>query len=131
MQFKVGGSCCWLFVDGESQEAIIIEPLEELTQRLLTVLECQGLTLKAVIDTHGHADHTSARTQLLSNELKDQMTDHLGWPTQCHVVTVDALTLPFIDVGKFALVKIATPGHTQDSISLALCHKEADEKLNC
>ncbi|MFY8299099.1 aminotransferase class V-fold PLP-dependent enzyme [Pseudoalteromonas sp. SS15] len=123
VQLKAGGSCCWLFVDGESQEAIIIEPLEELTQRLLTVLECQGLTLKAVIDTHGHADHASARTQLLSNELKDQVTDHLGWPTQCHVVTVDALTLPFIDVGKFALVKIATPGHTQDSISLALCHK--------
>lgn len=123
VQFKVGGSCCWLFVDGESREAVIIEPLAELTQRLLTVLECQGLTLKAVIDTHGHADHASSRAHLLNAELQAQQTDHLGWPVKCDTITVDSHTLPFIDVGQFALVKIATPGHTADSISLALCHK--------
>jgi len=123
VQFKVGGSCCWLFVDGESREAIIIEPLAELTERLLTVLECQGLTLKAVIDTHGHADHASSRAHLLNAELQAQETDHLGWPVQCETVTVDTHTLTYISVGQFALVKIATPGHTADSISLALCLK--------
>jgi cysteine sulfinate desulfinase/cysteine desulfurase-like protein/glyoxylase-like metal-dependent hydrolase (beta-lactamase superfamily II)/rhodanese-related sulfurtransferase len=123
VQFKVGGSCCWLFVDGESREAIIIEPLAELTERLLTVLECQGLTLKAVIDTHGHADHVSSRAHLLNAELQAQETDHLGWPVQCETVTVDTHTLTYISVGQFALVKIATPGHTADSISLALCLK--------
>jgi cysteine sulfinate desulfinase/cysteine desulfurase-like protein/glyoxylase-like metal-dependent hydrolase (beta-lactamase superfamily II)/rhodanese-related sulfurtransferase len=123
VQFKVGGSCCWLFVDGESREAIIIEPLAELTERLLTVLECQGLTLKAVIDTHGHADHVSSRAHLLNAELQAQETDHLGWPVQCETVTVETHTLTYISVGNFALVKIATPGHTADSISLALCLK--------
>lgn len=123
VQFKVGGSCCWLFVDGQSREAVIIEPLAELTERLLTVIECQGLTLKAVVDTHGHADHASSRAHLLSADLQAQTTDHLGWPTHCGTVIVDNHTLPFIDVGRFALVRIATPGHTADSISLALCHK--------
>lgn len=123
VQFKVGGSCCWLFVDGQSREAVIIEPLAELTERLLTVIECQGLTLKAVVDTHGHADHASSRSHLLSADLQAQTTDHLGWPSHCETIIVDNHTLPFIDVGQFALVRIATPGHTADSISLALCHK--------
>ncbi|TMN91371.1 aminotransferase class V [Pseudoalteromonas phenolica] len=132
VQFKVGGSCCWLFVDGDSREAVIIEPLAELTQRLLTVIECQGLKLKAVIDTHGHADHASSRTQLLNDELTAQKTDHLGWPKHCETTVIAGHQLAFIEVGQFALVKVATPGHTEDSISMSLCHKDelAAGKIN-
>ena len=133
VQFKVGGSCCWLFVDGDSREAVIIEPLAELTQRLLTVIECQGLKLRAVIDTHGHADHTSPRMHLLNDELTAQITDHLGWPEHSKTTAVAEHQLAFIEVGQFALVKVATPGHTADSISMSLCHKDdlAAGKFNC
>ena len=121
VQFKVGGSCCWLFVDKETHDAVIIDPISELTQRINTIIECQGLKLQAVIDTHGHADHESSRTRLLNNELKSQKTDHLGWPLDADSLVINDTMVSAISVGEHALVKIATPGHTDDSITMALC----------
>ncbi|MFT5838330.1 MAG: cysteine desulfurase [Flavobacteriales bacterium] len=120
-QFKVGGSCSWLYVDKRTKSAIFIDPLPELTNRLQTLLTCQGLNLVAVIDTHGHADHNSCRGTLADDYLAQQQTDFLGWPSNSKTTTIHGKNYPYIILGDKWLVKVNTPGHTMDSISLLLC----------
>ncbi len=120
LQFKVGGSCTWLYVDHTTKSAVIIDPLPQLDQRLKTLLTCQSLQLIAVIDTHGHADHVSCRVALADLLLKGQQTDKLGWPDDTPVMAIDGENYQYINIGAQRLVKVPTPGHTDDSISLLL-----------
>ncbi|NRA54898.1 MAG: aminotransferase class V-fold PLP-dependent enzyme [Gammaproteobacteria bacterium] len=121
IQFKVGGSCTWLYVDNVEKTAVIIDPLPELEQRITTLLACQSLQLIAVIDTHGHADHVSCRGLIADHLLPNQHSDHLGWPLNSPSFTVDGNTYQYVAIGQQYLVKVATAGHTNDSISLLLC----------
>ena len=121
VQFKVGGSCSWLYVDKKTQSALLIDPLQEVTERLHTLLICQGLTLVAVIDTHGHADHQSCRTSIVKDRLAEQQSDSLGWPVKTQTTNISGQEYQYITLGNKWLVKVVTPGHTDDSISLLLC----------
>jgi cysteine sulfinate desulfinase/cysteine desulfurase-like protein/glyoxylase-like metal-dependent hydrolase (beta-lactamase superfamily II)/rhodanese-related sulfurtransferase len=130
VQFKIGGSSTWLYVDKTTQSAIVIDPLAEITTRLMTILSCQKLTLTAAIDTHGHADHVSAREQLVKTIQPNKPTDSLGWPAEHQYYTLNGQSYPMINVGTKYLVNVATPGHTDDSISLLLCSaQEQSEQL--
>jgi len=121
VQFKVGGSCSWLYVDASRKTAVIIDPLPQLSERLNTLIDCQKLTVVAVIDSHGHADHASSRDVIVNKHLNEQLSDHLGWPSDALTLTLNDETLEYICVGEKWLVRIETPGHTSDSISLVLC----------
>ncbi|OHU85037.1 MULTISPECIES: aminotransferase class V-fold PLP-dependent enzyme [Pseudoalteromonas] len=123
VQFKVGGSCTWLYADPTTKTAVIVDPLPELTNRLLTILQCQQLQLVAAIDTHGHADHQSGRVELAKQHLAMQHTNHLGWPEEVAKIELDGQSYEAISIGDKYLLRIATPGHTDDSISLVLCDK--------
>lgn len=120
LQFKVGGSCSWLYVDKASNSAVIIDPLPEVSDRLQTLLTCQGLNLVAIIDTHGHADHKSCRDSIVNTRLTEQASDALGWPEDTQNITINDRDYQYILLGKKWLIKAATPGHTDDSISLIL-----------
>jgi cysteine sulfinate desulfinase/cysteine desulfurase-like protein/glyoxylase-like metal-dependent hydrolase (beta-lactamase superfamily II)/rhodanese-related sulfurtransferase len=122
LQLKVGGSCCWLYADRKNGQAVVIDPLVEVQERLLTILECQKLSLVAAIDTHGHADHISGRVGLEKNHLLGLTCDPLGWPVQCAQIELDKDVFSYIELGERCLVKVNTPGHTADSISLMLCN---------
>lgn len=130
LQFKVGGSCTWLYVDTATKTAVIIDPLPEISQRLMTLLACQGLTLNAVIDTHGHADHLSCRSEIVKEHLSAQITDHLGWPTDCESMELNGRSYEYLTIGEHRLIKVATPGHTKDSISLLLSQNDAVKNVN-
>jgi glyoxylase-like metal-dependent hydrolase (beta-lactamase superfamily II)/rhodanese-related sulfurtransferase len=121
LQFKVGGSCSWLYVDKKTKSAIFIDPLPELTTRLQALLSCQGLNLVAVIDTHGHADHLSCRSSIADQYLSGQQTDSLGWSTNSKTTMINDKRYSYITLGDKWLIKVKTPGHTGDSISLLLC----------
>jgi cysteine desulfurase len=131
LQFKVGGSCSWLYVDKKTKSAIFIDPLPELTERIQTLLTCQGLDLIAVIDTHGHGDHQSCRACLVDDYLTQQQTDILGWPVHSKTTIIDGKHYPYILLGDKWLVKVKTPGHTTDSTSLLLSDpvKDSTDKL--
>jgi len=122
VQFKVGGSCSWLYVDKNSNSAVFIDPLPELADRIQTLLTCRGLNLTAVIDTHGHADHVSCRETIVKELLAEQQSDHLGWPENAKTTNINGIDYQYIALGEKWLVKVATPGHTDDSISLILCN---------
>jgi cysteine desulfurase len=121
LQFKVGASCSWLYVDKKTRSAIFIDPLPELTERLKTLLTCQGLNLVAVVDTHSHGDHPSCRGSLADDYLAQQQTDMLGWPVNSNTTIVHSKHYPYIVLGDKWLIKVNTPGHTTDSTSLLLC----------
>ena len=127
IQFKVGGSCTWLYVDADDKSAIVIDPLSQVSERINTLIECQQLSLVAVIDTHGHADHESSRHVIADKYLDAQSSDHLGWPDNAQVCELGGEKFAYIPVGKKWLVKIVTPGHTSDSISMALCEPAFSE----
>jgi cysteine desulfurase len=130
VQFKVGGSCSWLYVDAAQNTAVIIDPLPQLSERLNTLIECQKLTIVGVIDSHGHADHGSSRNVIADKHLTGQFTDHLGWPKNAKIVTLNEESFEYICVGDKWLVRIETPGHTSDSISLVLCNPVVGPSLN-
>ncbi|WP_435274987.1 aminotransferase class V-fold PLP-dependent enzyme [Psychrobium sp. nBUS_13] len=121
IQFKVGGSCTWLYVDADDKSAIVIDPLAQVSERINTLIECQQLNLVGVIDTHGHADHESSRNVIADKYLAAQSSDHLGWPDNAETFELGDDKFAYIPVGKKWLVQIKTPGHTSDSISMALC----------
>jgi len=121
VQFKVGGSCSWLYVDKNTNSAVFIDPLPELTDRLQTLLTCRSLNLVAVIDTHGHADHVSCRDSFEKTFLAEQQSDFLGWPVNTQTTNINGIDYSYITLGEKWLIKVLTPGHTDDSISLILC----------
>ncbi|MDZ7903671.1 MAG: hypothetical protein U5L01_14490 [Rheinheimera sp.] len=74
--------CSYLLVCEQSRQAVIIDPVAPLANRLANLVQGQGLTLLAVLDTHQHQDHQSARADLLAL-LKPEAAadDNLGWPS--------------------------------------------------
>ncbi|MCL1051943.1 aminotransferase class V-fold PLP-dependent enzyme [Shewanella abyssi] len=121
LQLRSGASCTWVYVDSASKQALIIDPLPELIQRLDTLLQCQQLTLVAAIDTHGHADHQSGRELLVERYLAKQQSDALGWLVTQENTQHQGHQYQTIRIGSKQLVRVPTPGHTGDSISLLLC----------
>ncbi|QIR15740.1 aminotransferase class V-fold PLP-dependent enzyme [Shewanella aestuarii] len=121
VQLRSGASCTWIYADAKAKQALIIDPLPELTQRIDTLLQCQQLTVKAILDTHGHADHVSGRTLLGAQHLNDHQCDQLGWPQTPLRLRDNKQQFEYIEVADKWLVKVPTPGHTNDSISLLLC----------
>lgn len=126
VQLKSGSSCSWIYADQESKQAVVIDPLPELDQRIDTLLQCQQLEPIAFIDTHGHADHVSGRVALAARYLPEQTSDHLGWPEDHQITEIGARPAQAISLGQYSLVKLATPGHTNDSISLLLCSPQGE-----
>jgi len=110
-QLKHEDMCSYLLVCEHGRQAVIIDPVAPLANRLANLVQGQGLELLAVLDTHQHQDHQSARADLLALLKPDaQPCNNLGWPNGA----------AFLECGHFKLEKLATPGHSSDSHSLLL-----------
>lgn len=111
-QLKHEDLCSYLLVCAASHQAVIIDPVAALANRLANMVQGQGLNLVVVLDTHLHQDRSSARDDLaallpMSNALQ---VDELGWP----------LGADQIHCGQYQLTCLATPGHSADSRSYLL-----------
>ncbi len=119
IQLKRGSMCSWIHIDAKSATAIIIDPFEELADRIEMIIRCQDCKVQAVLDTHAHVDHDSCRGELLrrlDNLLlpSARTADPLGWPEETLAVTVGAgETAPAIALGaRDVLARVDLPGHT-------------------
>jgi glyoxylase-like metal-dependent hydrolase (beta-lactamase superfamily II)/rhodanese-related sulfurtransferase len=119
-EIRTGGCCSYVIACGETCAGLVIDPELSQIDRTLALVGKAGVLVHYVIDTHTHADHFSA-----SHELARR----LGVPRVMHRSSV----APDIDVrvddgetliaGRLRIRAVATPGHTEDSISLVLADR--------
>lgn len=110
------GCLSYIVIDTVSHEAALIDPSEEiLDATYLSALSERGATLRYIIETHTHADHVSSAPRL-KEATGASIVRHLHAPSPRKDVSVtggESLLL-----GSSSLHILATPGHTDESISI-------------
>jgi sulfur dioxygenase len=104
----------YLLGDPETKEAILIDPVVEMVDRDLKLIEDLGLTLKYVLDTHVHADHITA-----SGEIRKRTGAQVGISSAYDMACPD-LHLEDnqeLKFGSHSIRAIHTPGHTSGCLS--------------
>ncbi len=103
----------YLLADPASREAALIDTVIENVDRDLELVRELGLTLRYVLDTHVHADHVTGAGTIRTRTGAQTVSGRGGAP--CVDVVVghgDRLK-----IGAIAIEVLATPGHTNDSMS--------------
>ena len=99
----------YLLIDPLTQEGAIIDPVRELFDRDMQIINELGIELLYTIETHAHADHVTSSGKIRQN-------------TGAKIVFGESSDIPAIDIsikdgealklGHFDIRAIATPGHT-------------------
>ena len=124
---------CSILGDETTHEAIVVDPGDEI-DRIVSIVQKHGLTVKQIIVTHAHIDHIAGAAKLktltgapvyynqLDLPLVKLMDVQAGWlgiatPTvnAPDESAEDGLKVTFGDIKGHVL---HTPGHTEGSISL-------------
>lgn len=110
------GCLSYLVIDPDSNEAALIDPSEEIAdETYITALKESGMRLRYIIETHTHADHVSSAHSLMK-KTSARIVRHALAPSPVKDVAVTGgEELP---LGKRTLYILATPGHTNESISI-------------
>jgi glyoxylase-like metal-dependent hydrolase (beta-lactamase superfamily II) len=119
MKFKqietpLSSNFVYVIADEDSKEAAVIDP-SGMNKEVTATLEEWRDTLKYVIHTHGHGDHTGG-TQSLLAQTGAKLVAHPGSPGH---PTVTVRNNERLYLGKIELVFMHTPGHSYDSICIA------------
>jgi hydroxyacylglutathione hydrolase len=133
MQVGPLGANCYIIGCKETRNAAVIDPGGDADKILLALANDQ-LTLKAIINTHGHFDHVSANKDLKKASGADLMIHPDDVPMLTHLAQAAAQwgmrsedsPAPdrllnegdTITVGTIQLMVFHTPGHTPGGISL-------------
>jgi hydroxyacylglutathione hydrolase len=113
-----GDNFSYIIADENSKEAAVVDP--SYNGKTLTKLaKDQNFTVKYVINTHEHGDHT-ADNQTVKSNLGAKIVAHISSRIKKDISVVDGDTLT---VGKVAIKIIHTPGHTPDGICLLVDDK--------
>lgn len=111
---ETSSTLTYLIADNVTQDAIIIDPVIAYLDFYLSELSALGLTLKYSLETHVHADHITAGGQLrLKTNAQTAVSAACG-ATTANIQLSDNDVLQF---GSESIRVIATPGHTQGSLS--------------
>ncbi|MHC4300353.1 MAG: hydroxyacylglutathione hydrolase [Planctomycetota bacterium] len=103
-------------------DCLVVDPCE--CSSVLRILEAEALSLKMILCTHHHWDHTGGNTELKRR-------------TGCKVIGADKRRIPGIDqvvehgqmlsIGETEVQVIATPGHTSTSVCYYVPPSGADD----
>ena len=130
IQLHHNGACSWIVADKDSKQCIVIDPIEELADRIEKMARCRNYQVLAIIDTHSHADHASCAHMLravLGDLYSPFQHNQLGWPSENRMVMLaNDEEVEALEVGRFQLTRLLTPGHTADSQTLLLSEKKGD-----
>lgn len=99
----------YFLADEDTKDAIIIDPVVEMVERDLQVVDELGLKLKHVLNTHCHADHItgSGKIKKLRPGVKSIISKASGAQADIHLEPGDE-----VQFGKHKLLCRPTPGHT-------------------
>jgi sulfur dioxygenase len=107
----------YLLARGPGARAIIIDPVDSLTDMYLELLRQLDLTLELAIDTHTHADHVTALGALRE---RTGCVTVMGEHTQAECVTRRVRDGEVIACDGIELSAMFTPGHTDESFSFVM-----------
>ena len=115
---------CLSYVVASAGKAIVIDPLRHLHPYLDLARET-GLTIEAVIDTHGHADHISGGLALAASI---SASYYLHPHDAIHPIDLLPATIPYefvrdsqmFPVGQHVLKALHIPGHTLGMVAFQL-----------
>ncbi|MEK6732020.1 MAG: MBL fold metallo-hydrolase [Candidatus Omnitrophota bacterium] len=122
-------SNCYLAGDEDTKEIFIIDPGGDY-KKIKSVIDKDRLKPKAVINTHGHGDHIGANNEFgipvwihrLDAEFLTDPSRNLSGGLGFFLRTKKASRLlkhgDILNIGKYNLEVIHTPGHTPGSICL-------------
>lgn len=118
---------CYLLIDEETKLAALIDPGDN-ADKLLALIKEEGVTLKYILLTHGHRDHTLAvpavkqaipEAEVYIGEADAHSTGIYHYPLIDFIPDLkfygegDTLTL-----GSLTIRVMATPGHTLGGVTL-------------
>jgi glyoxylase-like metal-dependent hydrolase (beta-lactamase superfamily II) len=114
-QMRAENCFAYLIADAEAREAALVDPRADRVADYLADLEERGLRLRFVIETHTHADHLSGAAELRARTGAEIL---LSARATSEVATVRLRDGDRVTVGRHEIQVLASPGHTDDSISL-------------
>ena len=102
----------YIISSGRGREALIIDPVIEHSNHYIKILEELELKLVKVIDTHIHADHITALSEL---SRRTGCTKIMGENSKSEVIDLKVKDEEVVNIENIELKAIYTPGHTDDS----------------
>jgi len=109
----------YLIADEATREAALIDPVLEQVERDLRMVSELGLKLTRVLETHVHADHVTGAGKL--RELTGARV--AASPSGAPCVDEQVKDGDVLALGGLRVEVIATPGHTDDSLSFRVGNK--------
>lgn len=104
----------YLLADSLSRQAVLIDPVLELLDRDLTLIQQLDLVLSYVLETHAHADHVTSAGELRSRTNAVTVASSASGVSCADQKVVDQQTL---HVGNINILVLSTPGHTNGCVS--------------
>jgi len=105
----------YILTDHESNEAVIIDPVDTKLNQLINFITEKDLKIRYVMETHAHADHITSAGNLCKVTGATAAT-----PTHCNITNAE-IQLNDGDVLNFGkqqkIIALHTPGHTSGSMS--------------
>lgn len=113
----VSSTYTYLLASGPGREALIIDPVKEMTAHYLQAIRELDVKLVRAIDTHTHADHITAL-----GDLRDETgcITIMGEFTNAQCVSDHVREGDIVNVDGTRLQALYTPGHTDESFSFVL-----------
>lgn len=130
MRWKTGGvNYSYLLSTYDGKSSWIIDPAE--TSEVLNVLNNNELkSIKAVVNTHHHHDHSGGNISLINELRKYNVTPNVICGSHMSQNAMEIPThLQKYELNHLTITCIRTPCHTQDSICYYVEDSRTDEKL--
>ena len=108
-----GDNFSYLIADPETKEAAVIDSSYNAAE-IIKIIKAQNLSLRYIINTHGHSDHTAGNIELRSI-FSAKIVAHKQSKTDSDITVEDG---EVFSVGKISIRVLYTPGHTPDSLCL-------------